>query len=250
MNRLQQKRVARHIRVVNTRHDKFIAAYIKANYSEPFAEAKAFYEKLNNKYPTRRDLTKTDDFIAETTKYNSAYDMYRSRYETKTKAKKNQQKDTMALEIPLMNKEQVDIVVMGEKVDPSIAIPEDVYQGLVTDLCQDPALAMFFKENTEEEQPNLADEQVNKLGEEQPNLADEQVNKLGEEQPNLADEQVNKLGEEQPNLADEQVNKLGEEQPNLADEEVNKLLQEVDDILPQISDQTELEKELEQYYLS
>ena len=191
MNRVQQKRVARHIRSVNTRHDKFIAAYIKANHPEPFAEAKAFYEKLNNKYPTRRDLTKTDDFIAETTKYNSAYDMYRSRYETRMKEKKNQQKDTMALEIPLMNKEQVDIVVMGEKVDPSLAIPEDVYQSLVRDLCQDPATAMFFKENTEEE-----------------------------------------------------------EQPNLTGEQVNKLLQEVEDILPQISDQTELEKELEQYYLS
>ena len=185
MNRVEQKRVARHIRSVNTRHDKFIAAYIKAKYPEPFAEAKAFYEKLNNKYATKRDLTKTDEFLVETTKYSSAYDMYRSRYETKMK-EKNQQKDTMALEIPLMNQEQVDIAIMEEKVDPSLAIPEDVYQSLVRDLCQDPAMAMFFKENTEEEQPNQIDEQVNKL------------------------------------------------------------LQEVEDILPQIFDQTELEKELEQ----
>ena len=164
MNRIQQKRIARHNRSVNIRHDKFIAAYIKANYPEPFAEAKAYYEMLNAKHPKRRDLTKTDDFIAKTTEYKSAYDMYRSRYETKIK--ENQQKDTFTLEIPLMSKEQTNITAMYEKADPSLDIPEDVYQSLLKDLQQDPATSMYFKQNTEkeeEEQPNLNGEQLNNL---------------------------------------------------------------------------------------
>ena len=198
MDRILQKRSARHIRSVKNRHDRFIASYIKANHSEVFAEAKAFYEELNVKHPQRRDLTKTDDFIAKTTKYKSAYEMYRSRYETKSK--ENQQKDTFTLEIPLMSKKETEITTMYEKADPSLDIPEDVYQSILKDLQQDPVTSMYFKQNTEKE----------------------------EGQPNSNGEQVNDLLEE-----------LNAILPQVLDQP------EYEDILPEIPEQTELEKELE-----
>ena len=180
MDRVSQKRVARHIRSTNARHDRFVAAYTKAKYPEVFAEAKQYYEELNKKYSMKRDLTKTDEFLSQTTTYTSYYQMYRERYETKMKMKKTQ-KDTMELQIPLMDQDQVDIAIMEEKVDSSPIIPEHVYNALLKDLSEDPTTNMIFKEISAEQNT----------------------------------------------------------------EQVNQILQELEDILPEIPDQTLLEKELE-----
>ena len=149
MRRVEQKRLARHTRSVNNRHDRFVAAYTRAKHPQVFAEAKQYCEELNKKYSTKRDLTKTDEFLAQTTKYTSYYQMYRERHETKMKKRKPE--DTMALQIPLMDQNQVDIVIMGEKADPSLMIPEDVYNSVVKELSEDPATNMIFKEISAEQ---------------------------------------------------------------------------------------------------
>ena len=157
MNRVEQKRIARHARSKAARHDRFVSLYVRKKNKEVYQEAEKFYQQLDQKYPTKRDLTITDEFVQSTTEYTSAFQSAQAKYYARKKQKSDtQQVKAIALEIPLMNESDVDIAVMNEKVDESLCIPQYIYNDLLTEISKDPAMTAIFndtcKEQPEEQQ--------------------------------------------------------------------------------------------------
>ena len=142
MDRVVQKRVARHARSVQSRHDRLVSAYLKKKYPKEYKEASQYYDQLNEKYPDKRDLTKTDEFLFLSTGYTSFYQKYRAQQECQKKktGDDNQINDTMALKIPLMEKSDVEIAVISQKIDDSLLIPEDIYNNLLASITKDPEM--------------------------------------------------------------------------------------------------------------
>ena len=151
MNRIQQKRQARHIRSVDAKHDRLITAYIKKKHPEVYEEAHQYYEALNMKYPSKRDLTKTGEFLQFATGYSTFIEYYNRPRVTDHKTKKHTVDDNMALRIPLMDSEDVNTTKLYEKADESLAIPDDVYNNLVSELAKDPQLYAIFEETTHQQ---------------------------------------------------------------------------------------------------
>ena len=112
----------------------------------------------------------------------------------------NQTNDTMELNIPLMEKSDVEIAVISQKIDESLLIPEDIYKNLLESITKDPGMNAILNDITthpEQQDPEKQQEEMT-----------------------------------------EQLH------PEKQQEEMTELLQELDDILPEITEQSPLEKEL------
>ena len=138
MNRAHQKRQARHTRAKQARRDRFISAYIRRKNKEVYGEAEKFYLDLDEKYPNKRDLTITDEFTQQTTNYVS---VAQARIDQK---KKLVSQGVINLQIPLWNKADIEIAVMDQKADESLAIPESIYKDLLDEITKDPTLNAIF----------------------------------------------------------------------------------------------------------
>ena len=164
MNRTQQKRAARHVRSVQSRHDRLVSAYLKKKYPKEYKEASQYYDQLNDKYPHKRDLTKTDEFLFLSTGYTSFYQKYRAQQECQKKTgDDNQTNDTMALKIPLMEKSDVEIAVISQKIDDSLLIPEDIYKNLLESITKDPEMNAILNDITtypEQQDPEKQQQQL------------------------------------------------------------------------------------------
>ena len=169
MDRVIQKKAARHVRSKAARHDRFIATYIMKKNKEAYAEAKQLYDDLDKKYPEKRDLTKTDEFLHKTTGYTSFYQMSRAKYKVQKQKPNNQKIKGMSLEIPLMDKGDVDIVVMAEKVDESLCIPDHIYNNLLAEISKDPVMSSIFgtinQEQLQEQQQSEQQQQQQEIDE-------------------------------------------------------------------------------------
>ena len=222
MNRVDQKRKARHARSKVNRHDRFISTYVRRKNKDVYEEAERFYQQLDQKYPSKRDLTITDEFFQHTTEYTSAYCFAQAKYMAKYKAEKSNSQEAkgMVLEIPLMDKTDLDITVMCQKVDQSLCIPEHVYNQLLTEIAKDPVMNSIFN-NIDIEQPPENDERQ------------ELNSHIDIEQPPENDERQ------------ELNSHIDMEQPPENDErqELNSLLDELEHILP--TESMLLEQELE-----
>ena len=155
MDRVAQKKAAQHVRSKAARHDRFIAAYIMKKNKEAYAEAKQFFDDLDQKYPQKRDLTKTDEFVHKTTGYTSFYTMAQAKYQTKKQEANNDKSKSMALKIQLMDPVDVDIAVMGEKTDESLCIPDHIYNNLLAEISKDPVLTNIFNTVNQEQQQEM-----------------------------------------------------------------------------------------------
>ena len=153
MDRRAQKRKAHHLRSQAARQNKFIALYIMQKNKDVYDEAKNFYDQLDGKYGTKRDLTKTDEFMYNTTGY-SVQQMYQVKYKTKKNSGPKNQKE-IAVNIPLMNQGDVDIAVMSEKVNEGISIPDSVYNELLDEISKDPTMRNIFGELNQEQPAEL-----------------------------------------------------------------------------------------------
>ena len=162
MDRVEQKRKARHIRSKAARHDRFISTYVMKKNKDVYAEAKKFYDDLDKKYPSKRDLTKTDEFVHEITGYTSVYWWAQARHQAKKQECNSQETKGMSLEIPLMDKGDVDFAVMAQKVDESLCIPDHIYNNLLAEISKDPAMSSIFN-TINQEQPQEIDEQQQEL---------------------------------------------------------------------------------------
>ena len=114
---------------------------------------KIFYEQLDGIYGTKRDLTKTDEFMYKTTGC-SVRQMYQMKYKTKKNPGPKNQKE-IEVNIPLMNQGDVDIAVMSEKVNEGISIPDSVYNELLDEISKDPTMRNIFGELNQEQPAEL-----------------------------------------------------------------------------------------------
>ena len=161
MDRRAQKRKAHHLRTQAVRQNKFIALYVMQKNKDVYDEAKNFYHQLDAKYGTKRDLTKTDEFMYSTTGY-TVREMYQIKYKTKNQTKPRQEPNQpnqkeIAVNIPLMNQSDVDIAVMSEKVNEGISIPDSLYNDLLDEISKDPIMCNIFRE-LNQEQPAESDQ--------------------------------------------------------------------------------------------
>ena len=138
MDRAKQKRQARQVRSKQARRDRFISAYIQRKNKEVYGEAEKFYRDLDEKYPNKRDLTITDEFTQQTTNYVSVAQA------KITEKKKLASQEVITLQIPLMKEADIEIAVMDQKADQSLAIPDSVYKNLLDELSKDPTLNAIF----------------------------------------------------------------------------------------------------------
>ena len=163
MNRVEQKKAARHIRSKAARRDRFIAAYIMKKNKEAYAEAKQCFDDLDQKYPEKRDLTKTDEFVHKTTEYTSFHKMAQANYQTKKKETDNDKTKSMSLKIQLMDAVDVDIAVTSEKTDESLCIPDHIYNNLLAEISQDPVLSNIFNTVSREQQQEQQQQEMDEI---------------------------------------------------------------------------------------
>ena len=234
MNRTDQKRLARYARTARVRHDRLITEYMKNKYPDEYKEAEQFYQSLDRKYQNKRDLTKTTDFLHLTTGYHTFVELYRARAEETRKQKISQEThatgdttsvtgDTMSLEIQLMSNDDINNAILNE----SLCIPEDTYNTLIDELAKDPQLYDMFNDilDTRPQPQQLV--QTTQDFTSSPQHQQE------------VDEIIHQLGLTQDRQTDVIVQSPMSQQ-------VDEILNELDDILPELMEQTPLEEELEQ----
>ena len=165
MDRAEQKKTARNNLAVRAKHDRFITSYLQVKYPKEYEEAQQYYQQLNVQYPEKRDLTKTTEFLYLATGHRSFVQYYRERIHAK-KTKKISEKtdivDNMVLQIPLMNSNDMNTVVLEEKADESLVISDDIYDNLIRELRNDPELYAIFNDmnvDTSQQPLDLSQEQ-------------------------------------------------------------------------------------------
>ena len=146
MNRKERKNFTRRRLSRSNRHDKLISQYISFKHPEIYKDAEEIYKRLNDKYPNKRDLSKTIDFVQLTTSAMtySQYYYYRklekkkqNNGETATKTTNNLH--NMVLQIPLLSSETV-----ADNMSLDIAQNEEV----MTEIAADPDLQAVFNNFT------------------------------------------------------------------------------------------------------
>ena len=222
---------------------------MKAKHPDLYQEAEQLYEQLNEKYPEKRDLTKTSEFLIYTTQYSTFTDLYRDRYKKKKATPKEkvtpetQASTEMVLEIPLMSSDDVNkTTYRQEDDDQPFCIPEDTYNMLVDELRRDPDLHNVFKDmtdNTLRHQQDV-DEIIRQFGLTQ---ADQSCveNPMSRQLDELMGEIADILPELEEGLT--QADQSSVESP--MSRQLDELRDEIDDVLPEPEEQSRLENELE-----
>ena len=166
-NLRRQKEVSR------VRMNRIINGYIEIKHPEIYEEAKAFYSKLNMLYPKKKDLRKTYEYSLFAT--GSRDNKYKY-----NRASQEEISDKMVLEIPLMDMSGVPTVpptvipaiaadiptdapaipTVAPTVIPDIGaeltlpvVPDNIIDGIITELRQDPEICNFFDDILNDETP-------------------------------------------------------------------------------------------------
>ena len=177
--RTDQKRVARHKRSIEAKHDRLIAAYVKKRYPAINKKANNYYEALQTKYPNKRDLTKTPEFLSLDCKVGKNVGKTRSKTQiTTTTTVIN---DSMTLQIPLMDKSDVDTAT-------NLSIPEDINDSLIADLRKDPQLNTVFNDIIAEDKEQQHDQNLQEQVDESLQDLDESLQELSNAFPQLFEE--------------------------------------------------------------
>ena len=163
MERKLQKHHARKELRKKDRHDRFIASYVRAKHSEVYMEAERFYNHVDERNPSKRDLCKTVEFLQCTTSFKTFNEYYkRGKSSSKTHGKNQSSKTKgknqslgIVLTIPLMpnKKPKEPLVNTFEPPPPPLAIPD---QTEVMNTGDEPPLAMSDQTevmNTSDEPP-------------------------------------------------------------------------------------------------
>ena len=148
MERKTQKKYSQQVLNVKNRHARFMTEYVLRKHPQLYAEADAFHNQLRAAYPNKRDLTKTHEFLVETTKYTDYRDFYcRKRLKvhkqqtvTTTTTTTTKHQDNMEINIELLTPQ----VVKENTSSLSQAVPDNVYQDLLREIEKDPELQSIF----------------------------------------------------------------------------------------------------------
>ena len=214
MDRLVQKRTSRHIRAINIKHDRVITQYVKRKHPEIYNDAEQVYHMLNDKYPKKRNLTKTTEFLSLTTEFSTFDELYRDKYlkRKKKQTKKNTpETQEIQLEIPLMSTSDMNAFRQQDGDQQQLSLlTQDTYSALLDQLRNDPETMKAF-ENIMDDIPSLQHDDDD------------------------AGENIQVLGTSQTDT----------ESPSFT-QQLNDLMSEIEDILPELQEQTPLENYLEQ----
>ena len=159
MERTERKKVTRRNLSKKIRHDRFISGYVEVKYPQAYREADNHYNQLNTKYPNKRDLCKTIEYIQLTTgikTYSEYYHHNRPGYKRKNQEVEETNKkqvqdsivDNMVLEIPLMNtSEKIPSINTSEsmaniQLEEANELSLDIlqYEEIIQELRNDPDL--------------------------------------------------------------------------------------------------------------
>ena len=165
MDRKAQKKNAQQALNIKNRHSRFITEYVSRKHPQLYTEADTFFKKLKAANPNKRDLTKTHEFLVETTKYTDYREFYcrkklkvhrKEQTVTTTTTTTTTMKNNMELNVELLTPE----VVKANTTNPFLPIPDDTYQDLLGQIRKDPALQTILDDMTA---PPNVDEQVDDL---------------------------------------------------------------------------------------
>ena len=144
-HRKNQKKQAQKDLLEKRRNATFIAEYVKRKAPETYAEAENFLKILRQRYPHKRDHTKTHEFLVDTTGYEDYMQYYnrtKLRRIKQNKTASTTSVDNMVLAIPLMP----ETVVAENTTAPLQPIPQETYEELITEITRDPALQVIFND--------------------------------------------------------------------------------------------------------
>ena len=143
-----QRKLAQKALNQKSRRCRFIAEYVSRKHSAIYQEANAIYHELEAKYPDKRDLTKTHDFLVKTTNYRDYRDYYNrvkqaklKKVSTTTTATTTTKVDNMELTIDLLTPQ-----VVAENTGPLQVIPDELYCSLMMELTTDPELQTILND--------------------------------------------------------------------------------------------------------
>ena len=163
MKRKERKRFTRKQLTISNRHNKLISEYVSYKHPDIYKEAEAFYKMLNQKYPEKRDLCKTIEYLELTTgaiTYNQYYshrkqdkrarDKRETASETTTTGQyvdsmanetttTGQHVDSMVLQIPLLS---------GQSVANNMSLDIPEYEDVITEINNDSDLRAVFNDCT------------------------------------------------------------------------------------------------------
>ena len=127
---MERKNIWRREETERVREGRIITGYVKYKYPEVFSEAKEFFDELNELYPRKKDLRRTNEF--EWLKTGSGMKQ-RKFYQRRVKyqKKKKQVSDNMMLRIPLLDPQEIpQETSAGTETDE---IPQETSAGTETD---------------------------------------------------------------------------------------------------------------------
>ena len=150
------------------RKSRITQGYIQKRYPEVYQEASEFFDFLNSKYPTKKDLRRTNEFeLLKTGLSDEPTKRFYTRKTKKTTTTTTTFEDTMELTIPLMKNNtagrQPDDATAGDKaivqstiddmdigisgIEPTFnqEIPDNILEEIMAELRGDPQIDAFFE---------------------------------------------------------------------------------------------------------
>ena len=169
---MERKNIWRREKSERVREGRIITGYVKYKYPEVFSEAKDFYDELNQLYPRKKDLRRTNEF--EWLKTGTGMKQ-RKFYERRRKCqkKKKQVTDNMMLRIPLLDRQEIpqetsagtgeatretsdgtetaeitqEIPIVIEPQEVTLPpIPDEIIEDIMSGLREDPDIQNIFDE--------------------------------------------------------------------------------------------------------
>ena len=119
--KLEKKRDQRHRRKLTAKIDRTVSDYVRHKYPVVYAEAGEYYNELNDKYPTKKDLIKTVEHTAWKKKAREQRTATNKRMELKIRLLQNKKKTTETIEST--SNESIPPVASNEETGLDESIP-------------------------------------------------------------------------------------------------------------------------------
>ena len=131
MEKVNRKNYWRRLEAANVRKQRVITGYVEAKYTEIYKECEEFYEMLNQKYPKRKDLRRTNEYLWMSQGISGK--TVKKYYTRKPKGPPNKEvpsKSNMQLIIPLMKPpiETTEIVIESTPDNVIESRPDNVIE--------------------------------------------------------------------------------------------------------------------------
>ena len=154
---MTRKNIYRREETEKVRIERVVTGYVKYRHPEIYEEAYSFYNHLNELYPNKKDLRRSNEF--ELLKRGS-FETMKKYYPRKTTVRRT---DNMILNIELMSKTTVESSLEPEVTQQASTMPE-VTQETVVETSTTPEAAEAAQETSMAlDLPIVSDEELNRI---------------------------------------------------------------------------------------